>query len=130
MPTISHFALTRQSGAKLTPLEVLADFANATKGWVYLDEASEHYAEQKGQAGLVLRYWHEETPVHVDFAFAAEADDADEVGLVILDAPDAETPLSTKQRTTLIEILLDALRDYLDTRPDHVSLHVEQDTSS
>jgi hypothetical protein len=124
---IAHLVLTPEENAKLTPLEILADFADATRGWVYLERASRHYAEQKDRPALVLRHYRDEVPAHVDFAFATVPTESEKVRLVILDAPDAEEPLSRKQRSRLIELFLDALREYLSTRPDHVRLHVERD---
>jgi hypothetical protein len=127
MNPIAHLALTSSEHAKLTPLEVLADFADATQGWVYLERASRHYAEEKDVPGLVLRHWREGTPNHVDLAFATDPDEADTVHLVILDAPDVDAALSKEQRAELLETFLEALRGYLSTRPDHVTLHVERD---
>ena len=124
---IASLALTPATNAKLTPLEVLADFADATRGWVYLERASRHYADEKAVPALVLRHYREGAPPHVDFAFASASADADEVRLVILDAPDTEEPLAQQQHTLLLDTFLEALRDYLSTRPDHVELHVERD---
>jgi hypothetical protein len=126
-PPIAQLALTPHEDAKVTPLEVLADFADATRGWVYLERASRHYAEQKERSALVLRHWREGAPPHVDFAFATVPGETAEVRLVILDAPDTEEPLSRPQHTLLLNTFLEALRDYLDTRPDHVQLRVERD---
>ncbi|MFB6249312.1 MAG: hypothetical protein ABEL97_12160 [Salinibacter sp.] len=124
---IAQLTLTAEENAKLTPLEVLADFADATQGWVYLEQASRHYAEQKEVPALVLRHWRQGAPPHVDFAFAAPSDGDHEVRLVILDAPDTEEPLSREQHTLLLEAFLEALRGYLDARSDPVRLHVERD---
>ena len=126
---IAQLVLTPEENAKLTPLEILADFADATRGWVYMERATRHYAEQKDRPGLVLRHYRQGAPPHVDFAFAALPDSSDEIGLVILDAPDVEEPLSREQHALLLETFLEALREYLATRPDHVKLHVERDES-
>jgi hypothetical protein len=126
-PPIAQLVLTPEADAKVTPLEVLADFADATQGWVYLEQASRHYAEQKDRPALMLRHWREGAPPHVDFAFAAVPGTLNEVRLVILDAPDTEEPLSREQHSLLLETFLEALRDYLADRPDHVRLHVERD---
>jgi hypothetical protein len=123
---IAQLALTADESAKLTPLEVLADFADATQGWVYLERDSRHYADQKGVSALMLRRWRTGTPTHVDLAFAADADDPDTVRLVILDAPDTDETLSKAQRAELLETFLSALRGYLGERPDHVTLQVER----
>lgn len=125
MDPIAHLSLTPAENAKLTPLEVLADFADATRGWVYLERASRHYADEKGVPGLVLRHWSQ--ALSVDLAFAASPDEPDTVQLVILDVPDAEATLSPEQSAQVLETFLEALRDYLSTRPDHVTLHVERE---
>jgi len=126
MDPIAQLALHPDENAKLTPLEVLADFADATQGWVYLERASRHYADQKDVPALLLRHWRTGTPPHVDLAFAADSDDPDTVRLVILDAPDVDETLSREQRAELLETFLKALRSYLGERPDHVTLHVER----
>jgi hypothetical protein len=132
MDPIAHLALHPDETAKLTPLEVLADFADATQGWGYLERASRHYADQKDVPALVLRHWRTGTPSHVDLAFAADPDDPDTVRLLILDAPDTGETLSPEERAELLEDLLAALRSYLSERPDHVTLQVERhrDTAS
>jgi hypothetical protein len=130
MDPIAHLALSSDENAKLTPLEVLADFADATQGWVYLERDSRHYANQKDMPSLVLRHWREGTPNHVDIAFAADPDDTGKVHLVIVDAPDAGAKLSREQGADLLETFLDDLRDYLGERPDHVTLHVERNAAS
>lgn len=127
MNPIAHLALTPSEHATLTPLEVLADFADATQGWVYLERASRHYAEEKNVPGLVIRHWREGTPNHVDLAFATDPEEADTVHLVILDAPDVDETLSQDQRAELLETFLEILRDYLGDRPDQVTLLVERD---
>ena len=127
MDPIAHLALTPSETAKLTSLEVLADFADATQGWVYLERDSRHYADQKEVPALVLRHWREGAPNHVDLAFAADPDDTETVHLVILDAPDGNEALAREDRAALLETFLEALRGYLKERPDHVTLHVERD---
>lgn len=127
MDPIAHLSLTPDENAKLTPLEVLADFADATRGWVYLERASRHYAEEKGVRALVLRHWQEGAPPHVDFAFAADPETRDEVRLVILDTPDTEEPPSHQQHALLLETFLETLQSYLSDRPDHIQLHVDRD---
>lgn len=124
---IAQLALEPEENAKLTPLEILADFADATRGWVYLERASRHYADQKDRAALILRHYREGAPPHVDFAFATRPDETETVDLVILDAPDTDEPLSTDQYGVLLETFLEALRGYLPERGDHVTLHVERD---
>jgi len=124
---IVHLALPPEDNAKLTPLEILADFADATQGWIYLERASRHYAEQKDGPALVLRHYRDDVPAYVDLAFATVPGEGEDVQFVILDAPDAEQPLSRKQRSRLVEVFLEALRTYLNTRPDHVRLHVERE---
>lgn len=123
---ISRLTLTSPSDAKVTPLEVLSDFADATTGWTYLAEDSSHYAERKERPALVLRHRRGIAPAYVDFAFAADPDAADTVGLVVLDAPDAAEPMPAADRAELVETMVTALRDYLQDRPTTVSLGVER----
>jgi hypothetical protein len=53
--------------------------------------------------------------------------DPSTVDLAVLDRPGGDTLLSPNERADLIDTFLDAMRDYLSTRPDHVTLHVERD---
>jgi len=127
---IAQIALTSEENAKLTPLEILADFADATHGWVYLERASRHYADEKAQPALILRHYREGAPPHVDFAFAELDDPPSEVRLVLLDAPDLDESLSDPQHTLLLETFLEALQNYLTERPDQIQLQVERDRTS
>ena len=108
---IAQIALTSRENAKLTPLEVLGDFADSTQGWVYLEQASRHYADEKNQPGLILRHYREGAPPHVDFAFAELDDTPGEVRLILLDAPDLDESLSDQQHTFLLETFLEALQN-------------------
>ena len=127
---IAQIALTSDENAKLTPLEILGDFADATHGWVYLERASRHYADEKAQPALILRHYREGAPPHVDFAFAERDDAPGEVHLVLLDAPDLDESLSDQQHTFLLEAFLEALQNYLTDRSDHVQLQVERDRTN
>lgn len=127
---IAQIALTSEENAKLTPLEILADFADATHGWVYLERASRHYADEKAQPALILRHYREGAPPHVDFAFAEVDAPPKEVRLVILDAPDLDESLSDQQHTFLLETFLEALQNYLTDRPDQVRLQIERDRTN
>jgi len=123
---ISRLTLTSSSDAKVTPLEVLSDFADATNGWIYLADDSRHYADRKGRPAVVLRHRRGLAPAYVDFAFAADPDVPNTVGLVVLDAPDAAEPMPVADRAELVETMVTALRDYLADRPTAVSLRVER----
>lgn len=124
---IADLALIPEENAKLTPLEILADFADATRGWVYLERASRHYAHEKDQPALVLRHYRDGHPSHVDIAFATVPGETERLDLVILDAPDANEPLSKDAVSTVLETFLDAVRTYLSERGDHVTLEVDRD---
>ena len=47
METVVHLEVTPDADAKLTPLELLEDFADASRDWQYLEHESEHYADRK-----------------------------------------------------------------------------------
>lgn len=126
MKFVVRLALHPEENAKVTPLEVLRDFADATTEWGYLEEDSRHYAEVKGAPGLVLR--HRVTPAaYVDLGFASSPTEDDTVELAVLDRPDSDTPLSPEDRNTLLDTFLDAIQNYLSERPDHVTLHVDRE---
>lgn len=129
MNSIIRLALHSEENAKVTPLEVLQDFADATTGWVYLEEDSHHYSEVKGTPGIVLRY-RTDSSTFVDLGFVESPVGDDTVGLAVLDRPDSDTPLSPDERSTLLDTFLAAMQDYLNDRPDHVTLHVERDVAS
>lgn len=126
MSSVVRLALHPEEHAKVTPLEVLQDFADATPGWSYLEEDSRHYAEVKDVPGLVLRH-RVDPSTYVDLGFAGSPIEDDTVELAVLDRPGSDTSLSAEERSDLIDVLLDAMRDYLSGRPDHVTLHVERE---
>lgn len=126
MSTLLRLSLRPDDDAKVIPLEVLRDFADVTTGWSYLEEDSRHYSDLKDVSGLILRH-RADLSRYVDLGFVET--DANAVRLAVLDRPDADTPLSASERTDRIDIFLDAMRDYLHGRPDHVTLHVERDAA-
>lgn len=127
MESIVRIALSPAENAKVTPLEVLKDFADATRNWVYLEHASRHYAEEKGVPALLMR---RRVPpsTYVDLAFANPSPDTNRLQLVLLDEPGPENQLNAEERSQVVETFLNDLRDHLEARPDHISLHVERDT--
>lgn len=128
MSAVVRLSLRPGEAAKVTPFEVLQDFADVKSRWSYLKEDSEHYSDLKGAPGAVLR--HRIAPsTYVDFGFVEATVDSSTVDLVVLDRPGTDTPLSSDERTDLIDTFLDAMRDYLSERPDHVTLHVERDAA-
>lgn len=127
MSSVVRLSLHSEESAKVTPLEVLRDFADVNPGWSYLEENSRHYAEIKDAPGLVLR--HRSDPnTYVDFGFVGSSTDPETVNLAVLDRPDSDTPLPPSEREDRIDTFLEAIRNYLSERPDHVTLHVERDT--
>jgi hypothetical protein len=128
METIVHIALTPDETAKLTPLELLEDFADASPDWHYLEEESNHYAEVKDVPACVLRHRRDGTPPYVDFGFAsADPGHLTDIELVILDAPDPEHSLELEERNAVVDAFLQEMRDYLNARPGHATLRVEKD---
>lgn len=127
MSSVVRLALHPEEDAKVTPLEVLRDFADATPGWVYLEEDSEHYAEIKDTPGIVLRH-RLDPSTFVDLGFVGSPIGDDTIELAVLDRPGSDTPLSSEVQKALLDTFLAAMRDYLEDRPDHVTLRVERDT--
>jgi hypothetical protein len=126
MSTIIHIALTPADAAKVTPLEILEDFADATPTWHYLEEDSRHYAEEKGVPACVLRYQTSGSPHYIDFAFAADEDGTlSDMELVLIDAPTPETKIEMDDRNAILDRFIDHLQGYLQDRPDHVALQVD-----
>lgn len=127
MDPVLRIALTPEENAKVTPLEVLEDFAHSTRNWVYLEEASHHYTQEKNAPALILR---RRVPpsTYVDLAFANLNPETDRLELVLLDEPGAQQRLSAEERSQVVESFLEDLRGHLQARSDHVSLHVERGT--
>jgi hypothetical protein len=128
MPTVIHLSLHPDEHGKVTPFEILRDVADVNRGWSYLEEDSWHYTDLKDAPGLALRH-RIEPSAYVDFGFVEATADPSTVDLAVLDRPDAETLLSPDERADLIDTFLDAMRDYLSERPDHVTPRVERDAT-
>lgn len=128
MDTILRIALTPDTDAKATPNELLEDFADATPGWHFLEDESYHYAQEKGDSACVIRYQRAGDPRYVDLAFSSlDPDDANQLELVLIDAPDVEHQMDPSKRQDVGRSFLTSMRDYLNGRPGHASLHVESD---
>lgn len=123
---VTRLTLTAPADAPLTPSEVLSDFADATPRWTYLEGDSYHYAERKGRPALVLRHQRDDAPRLVDFAFASDPETGPALGLVLLDAPEADTPLPATERRALVDTFVSTLRDYLNAHPTATSLTIER----
>lgn len=125
MNSVIRLVLRSAEDGKVTPSEVLRYFSDATPGWVFLEEDSRHYTNVKDAASLVVR--HRVAPsTYVDLAFTGAGGDEDTLELAVQDPVASDVQLSGSERMEQIEVFLEAMRDYLDTRPDHVTLHVEQ----
>lgn len=128
MPSVIRLSVRPSEHGKVTPFEVLRDFADVKTDWSYLEEDSRHYADLKNAHSLILRH-RIEPSAYIDLGFVGSSSEPSTLDLAVLDRPDTETPLSADEREALLDAFLDAMRDYLSTRPDHVTLHVERDTA-
>lgn len=126
MSSVVRLSLRSEEHAKVTPLEMLQDFANVRTGWSYLEEDSRHYSELKDSPGAILRH-RTDPSTYVDLGFVEAVPESNTLDLAILDRPGSDASLPSDERSDLIDTFLDAMRDYLSTRPDHVTLHVERD---
>jgi len=128
METVIHIEITPDPDAKLTPLELLEDFADASRGWHYLEEESDHYAQLKNRPACILRHRLQAEPSYVDFGFAAtNPSNPKDIELVILDTPTPERRLNLEERNIVIDNFITHFRQYLGGRPGHASLRVEKD---
>jgi hypothetical protein len=129
MSAVVRLSLRPEEDAKVTPLEVLRDFADVQAGWSYLEEDSRHYTDLKGAPGAILRH-RIDSSTYVDLGFVGTAADSSTVDLAVLARPGGDTQLSPDERADLVDTFLDAMREYLSGRPDHVTLQLEQDAAS
>lgn len=132
MDTIVHLAVTPEADAKITPLELLEDFADASRGWHYLEDDSAHYADERSAPACVLRHYHQQSDTvdfaHVDFAFAAtDPGNPNDIELVLLDSPTPERTLDLDERNQVIDAFVDDFQGYLGGRPGHASLRIARD---
>lgn len=128
METVVHLKVTPEANAKLTPLELLEDFADASRDWQYLEDESEHYAQLKERPACIIRHRRDGTPSYVDFGFAAtNPTDANDIELVVLDTPTPEQRLGLDERNDVVDSFITHFRQYLGGRPGHASLHVEKE---
>jgi hypothetical protein len=128
METVVHIALTPADGARVTPIELLIDFADASPDWQYLEAASDHYADEKDAPACILRHRHAALQ-YVDVAFcASDPDVLTDVELVLVDAPSPERALSLEERNDVVDAFLREMHEYLRGRPDHAELQVEKES--
>lgn len=129
MNLILDLALTPADDARLTPLEVLRDFAYASPGWHYLEDASRHYAEEKGQDACILRHHVLSGSTDVDLAFARRSDSAKgnkALHLTVIEPESAERPFNAEERDEIADHFVEHLRAHLDAQGRHAELHVER----
>lgn len=128
METVIRLKITPDANAKLTPLELLEDFADASRDWQYLEDDSRHYAALKERPACILRHRHAAAHRYVDFGFATtNPADRNDIELVILDTPDAQQSLDLAARNEAIDHFIRHFRQYLGGRPGHASLRVEKE---
>jgi hypothetical protein len=129
METVTYLALTPDTSAKTTPLELLEDFADATPGWHYLEEESAHYADEKGVGACVLRCQRSGQPRYADAAFAApDSERPQDLELILIDAPDPEHRIELESRNEIVDRFIDEMRSYLSDRPGHATLEVRRES--
>lgn len=129
MDLIIDVALAPTDDAKLTPLEVLRDFAYASPGWHYLEVASRHYTEEKGREGCILRHHVLDGSTDVDLAFSSRSGSPrgeQALHLAIVTPQGAEGDFSAEQRDEIVRHFLEHLRAHLDHQGRHADLHVER----
>lgn len=129
MKTIVDVAIAPKDAAKLTPLELLRDFADATPGWHYLERDSEHYAEAKEVPAGVIRHMDLDGSKDVDLAFTAGPGSANSsaLRLRLIDPQGNDRSLGRDDRDAILDHFLKHFERYLDTRSAHARLHVEED---
>lgn len=128
METVVHIKITPDPAAKLTPIELLEDFADASRDWQYLEHESEHYAQLKKRPACIIRHRRSGTPRYVDFGFAAtNPTDTNDIELVILDTPTSAPRLDLGERNEVVDSFITHFRQYLGGRPGHAALHVEKE---
>ncbi len=128
METVVHIELAPDANAKLTPLELLEDFADASRDWQYLEDESLHYAEVKHRPACILRHRYTGTTRYVDFGFAAATpSDTNDIELIILATPSAQDALTLEERNAVVDGFIQHMQQYLDGRPGHASLRVERE---
>jgi hypothetical protein len=137
MDLILDVTLAPTDDAKLTPLETLRDFAYTSPGWHYLEDASRHYADEKGANACILRHHVLDGSADVDLAFARHGE-PQALRLTIIqpggeggneggnESGAAERDFSTEQRNEIAEHFLEHLRAHLDQQGRHAELHVER----
>lgn len=126
METILRIALSPDTSAKATPLELLEDFADATPNWHFLEEESYHYALEKETSACIIRYQRAGEPRYVDLAFSSvEPGDAHRLELILIDAPDSKHKIKPGERQEVGQSFLHAIREYLNDRPGHASIDLE-----
>jgi hypothetical protein len=129
MDLILDVALTSPDEAPLTPLEALRDFAYASPGWHYLEDASRHYAEEKGRDACILRHHVLGGSTDVDLAFArrpaSPRGDA-ALHLTVIEPEGAERPFDAEERDEIARHFVEHLRAHLDRQGRHAEVHVER----
>lgn len=118
-----HLAPT--SAAKVTPLELLEDFADAQPNWLFLEHETRHYAVEKGVAACVVRYASANGLRDADLVFAAEhLQEHTTTRLTLVAAAADHEELDPVEQQRIVDRFLDAFHGYLQRREGHVQLRV------
>lgn len=108
--------------ARVTPSEVLEDFADATSTWYFEEEDSRHYGTARGTEAVILQTFDPSVGI-VDFAFACDDDvPGGTLALRLVLDHKAHEPIDASDRRRLTDRLLTDFSTYLRGRPDLVRI--------
>lgn len=126
MASVFRLVVSPDDNAKITVLEGLRDFADATSGWSYLEDTSRHYAEEKAEPAAVLRR-RVDGATFVDFAFADSPVAPSAVELVLVTQASPTSPFDGEERADLLRSFRNELQAHLERYPMPLSLHVARE---
>lgn len=125
MKTVIDVQIEPVDSAKVTPRELLEDFADLHPAWHFLEDESGHYTHEKGVPACVLRYVNPSGVASFDLVFSSqETHEHSSFRLVLLDPAPPKEQLRLEKRNAVIERFVEAFSDYLERRHLHAHLHV------
>lgn len=107
----------------VTPLELLEDFADVSRDWLYLEDDSRHYSSARGGRGCVLRACSGAQDEVVDYAFAdVSTADTEAFRLLLICPADTYEAVEEGQRALHVDHFLRAFSGYLGENTSCVSV--------